>query len=91
MFSAVFWVLAFWLIVNLVWTVAQLGNRLMSKTFAWINVVVVIIGFWTYYAANNGSGIAPWFLFINWTNVVLAIFQFYNGYRPHQYTKRPKK
>ncbi|AWD61946.1 hypothetical protein LWHH1689_0598 [Limosilactobacillus reuteri] len=45
MFSAVFWVLAFWFIVNLVWTIAHLNNRMMSRTFAWINVVAVVIGF----------------------------------------------
>ena len=89
MFSAVFWVLAFWFIVNLVWTIARLNNRMMSRTFAWINLVAVIIGFWTFYAASNGGGgISPWCRLINWANIVLAIFQFYNGYRPHQYDKK---
>ena len=47
MFSAVFWVLAFWFIVNLVWTIARLNNRMMSRTFAWINVAgaELLLGF----------------------------------------------
>lgn len=85
MVSAIFWVLALWLIVNVAWTVAQLNNKLMAKTFAWINLVAIIIGFWTYYASGTVGSIGPWFQLINWTNVVLALFQFYNGYRQHPY------
>lgn len=82
MFNVVFWVLAIWFIVNVIWMWFQLKNQKLQKTFAWINVVAVIIGFWVYYGVNHAAGgIAPWFLALNWINVILAIIQFYFGYR----------
>lgn len=82
MFKVMFWILAIWFIINAIWMWTQLSNQGLQKTFAWINVVAVIIGFWVYYGVNHAAGgIAPWFLFINWANVVLACLQFYYGYR----------
>ena len=60
----------------------QLNNQSLQKTFAWVNVVAVIIGFWVYYGAGHAAGgIAPWFLAMNWANVIVALLQFYFGYR----------
>ncbi len=60
----------------------QLNNQSLQKTFAWVNVAAVIIGFWVYYGVtHDAGGIAPWFLTMNWVNVIIAIIQFYFGYR----------
>ncbi|WP_283583806.1 hypothetical protein [Limosilactobacillus difficilis] len=82
MFNAIFWILLIWLIVNLIWMCTQLSNQKLIKTFAWINVVAVIIGFWVFYGVSHPAGtLATWFLVVNWVNVILAIVQFYLGYR----------
>ena len=82
MFSFVFWVLLCWFIVNVIWMWFVLKNQTYQRVFAWINVCAVVIGFWVYYVvAHDPSGIAIWFIWLNWINVVLACLQFYFGYR----------
>ena len=82
MFQTFFWVLAIWFIINVIWMWFQLNNKTLQKTFAWVNVVAVIIGFWVYYGVtHDAGGIAPWFLTMNWGHVIIAIIQFYFGYR----------
>ena len=82
MFSFVFWVLLCWFIVNVIWMWFVLKNQTYQRVFAWINVCAVVIGFWVYYGvAHDPSGIAIWFIWLNWINVVLAYLQFYFGYR----------
>lgn len=82
MFNFVFWVLAIWFVVNVVWMWFKLDNQTLQKTFAWINVCAIIIGFWVYYGVtHDASGIDGWFIAMNWINIVVAIIQFYFGYR----------
>lgn len=82
MFKVIFWILAIWFVVNVIWMWFQLDNKSLQKTFAWINVVAVVIGFWVYYGVtHDAGGITPWFLGMNWVNVVIACLQFYYGYR----------
>lgn len=82
MFKAMFWILLIWLIINGIWRCFKLSDQTLQKTFAWINVVAIIIGFWVYYGAAHDPGtMATWFLVINWVNVVIAILQVYFGYR----------
>ena len=60
----------------------KLDDQKLQKTFAWINVVAVIVGFWVFYGVSYlASTLATWFLVVNWVNVVIAILQFYFGYR----------
>ena len=48
----------------------KLSDQTLQKTF------------WVYYGAAHDPGtMATWFLVINWVNVVIAILQFYFGYR----------
>lgn len=82
MFKTIFWILAIWFIVNAIWMWFKLDDHSLQKTFAWINVVAVVIGFWVYYGVSHAAGgIGPWFLTMNWVNIVLACLQFYFGYR----------
>ena len=82
MFKVMFWILLIWLIINGIWMWFQLSNQTLQKTFAWINVVAVIVGFWVFYGVSHDPGtMATWFLIINWVNVVLVILEFYFGYR----------
>ena len=60
----------------------KLDDQKLQKTFAWINVAAVIVGFWVFYGVSHlASTLATWFLVVNWVNVVIAILQFYFGYR----------
>lgn len=82
MFSTIFWILAIWFVINVIWMWFQLNNQGLQKTFAWINVVAIIIGFWVFYGVSHvAGGIATCFLWMNWINVVIACLQFYYGYR----------
>ncbi|KRN28759.1 hypothetical protein IV38_GL000964 [Lactobacillus selangorensis] len=80
MYTWTFWILAVWFVVNVIWMFAQSKNQSLLKTFAWINVIAIIWGFWAYYAAASHGAIGGWFITLNWINVVLAIYQFYVGY-----------
>ncbi|GEO58962.1 hypothetical protein [Companilactobacillus bobalius] len=81
MFTTMFWILAIWFIINVIrmWFVTD--NQKLQKTFAWINVVAVIVGFWVYFGATKVSGIDTWFNIMNYANIVVALVQFYFGYR----------
>lgn len=82
MFDTVFWILAIWFIVNVIWMWFVLKDQTKQKTFAWINVAAVIIGFWVYYGVSHSAGaLATCFLILDWVNVILALIQFYFGYR----------
>ena len=82
MFNAIFWILLIWLLINGIWMWFKLDDQKLQKTFAWINVVAVIVGFWVFYGVSHpASTLATWFLVVNWVNVVIAILQFYFGYR----------
>ena len=82
MFNAIFWILLIWLLINGIWMWFKLDDQKLQKTFAWINVVAVIVGFWVFYGVSHPAGtFATWFLVVNWVNVVIAILQFYFGYR----------
>ncbi|MFD1420844.1 hypothetical protein [Lactiplantibacillus songbeiensis] len=81
MFTWIFWILAIWFVVNVIWMWFDLDNEQLQKTFAWINVAAVIIGFWVFYGATSVASLATWFQVLNWVNVVLAAIQFYFGYR----------
>ncbi len=86
MFTWTFWVLAIWFIINAIWMWFELNKQGYQKTFAWVNVVAVIVGFWVYFAATPVSGISTWFNVLNYVNIVLAAVQFYYGYRKIQHT-----
>lgn len=81
MFTTMFWILAIWFIVNVIWMWFATDNQNLQKTFAWINVAAVIIGFWVYYGTARASGIDTWFNILNYVNIALAIVQFYYGFR----------
>lgn len=82
MFNSIFWILLIWLLINGIWMWFKLSDPKLQKTFAWINVVAVIVGFWVFYGVSHPAGaLANWFLVVNWVNVVIAILQFYFGYR----------
>lgn len=81
MFTTIFWILAIWFIVNVIWMWFKTDDQNFQKAFAWINVVAVIVGFWVYFGATKVSGIDTWFNILNYVNIVLAIVQFYFGYR----------
>lgn len=84
MFNTVFWILAIWFVINVIWMWFRLDDQKLQKTFTWINVCAIIIGFCVYYMAGPvGSGIDGWFTAMNWINILVAIFQFYYGYRSH--------
>lgn len=81
MFTWIFWILAIWFVINFVWTWFVRDNRTYPKTFAWINVVATIIGFWVYFGVSHDpSTLATCFLWLNWINVVWTIIQFFMGY-----------
>ena len=74
MFDFVFWVLVIWFIINVIWMWFVLNKQSYQKSFAWINVAAVIIGFWVYYGTGaHSGGLADCFLWLNWLNVVLSI------------------
>lgn len=82
MFNFVFWVLAIWFVVNVVWMWFKLDDQKLQKTFAWINVCAIVIGFWVYYSVtHDASAIDGWFIAMNWANIVVAALQFYFGYK----------
>ncbi|MGM9891915.1 hypothetical protein [Limosilactobacillus sp.] len=82
MFNIVFWILAIWFVINVVWMWFRLDDQSLQKTFAWINVCAIVIGFLVLYLSDHASGgVTGWFTAINWINIVVAILQFYYGYR----------
>lgn len=81
MFAWSFWILAIWFIINVIWMWFVLDQQSKQKTFAWINVVAVIWGFWAFYGATPVSGLSTWFQVLIWVNVILTLVQFYFGYR----------
>lgn len=82
MFDIIFWILLIWLLINGIWMWFKLDDQKLQKTFAWINVIAVIIGFWVFYGVSHPAGaLATWFLVVNWINVIIAVLQFYFGYR----------
>lgn len=82
MFNFVFWVLAIWFVVNVVWMWFKLDDQTLQKTFAWINVCAIVIGFWVYYSITHDvSAIDGWFITMNWVNIAVAAIQFYFGYK----------
>ena len=87
MFDVIFWVLAIWFVVNVVWMWFALNNQILQKTFAWINVCAIVIGFWVYYGmTHDGNVLNGWFLTMNWVNIAIAAIQFYFGYRANNVT-----
>ena len=56
MFKFIFWILAIWFVINVIWMWFKLDNQSLQKTFAWINVIAVIIGFWVYYGVSHDAG-----------------------------------
>ncbi|KRO00411.1 hypothetical protein [Companilactobacillus kimchiensis] len=81
MFTTMFWILMAWFIINVIWMWFVTDNQNLQKTFAWINVVAAIVGFWVYFGVTKVGGIDTWFNVLNYVNVVLAAVQFYYGYR----------
>ncbi|KRM89074.1 hypothetical protein [Liquorilactobacillus vini] len=81
MFTFSFWVLAIWFVINVIWMWFKLSDQKLQKTFAWINVVALIWGFWAYNSSVRVGGIATWFNVINYVNIIVALLQFYFGYR----------
>ncbi|AKP67339.1 hypothetical protein [Companilactobacillus ginsenosidimutans] len=80
MFTTMFWILAVWFVVNVIWMWFVMDNSNLEKTFAWINVAAIVIGFWVYFAATKTAGIDTWFNVLNYVNIVVAVVQFYIGY-----------
>lgn len=56
MFNAIFWILLIWLLINGIWMWFKLDDQKLQKTFAWINVVAVIVGFWVFYGVSHPAG-----------------------------------
>jgi len=81
MFTTIFWILAIWFIVNVIWMWFATDNQNLQKIFGWINVAAIIIGFWVYFGTTKVSGIDSWFNVMNYANIVIALIQFYFGYR----------
>lgn len=82
MFNFVFWVLAIWFVIIVVWRWFKLDDQTLQKTFTWINVCAIVIEFWVYYGVtHDASGIDGWFITMNWVNIAVAAIQFYFGYR----------
>lgn len=81
MFTTMFWILAVWFIVNVIWMWFDTNNQKLQKTFAWINVAAIIIGFWVYFGTSKVAGIDTWFNVMNYLNIAVALIQFYFGYR----------
>lgn len=85
MFTWSFWILLVWLVVNGIWMWFDLNNQQLQKTFAWINVVAIIWGFWAFYGATPVAALSTWFQVVNWVTVIIAVIQFYFGYRNLQH------
>jgi len=83
-----FWIIAIWFVINAIYGWMKRDNQSLVKSFAWINVVVVIVGFWVYYKATPVAGLKVWFMILNWINVILAIIQFYGGFKKNQKDKK---
>lgn len=81
MYTWTFWILVCWFIINVIWMFSQMKNQPLLRLFAWINVIAIIGGFWVFYATTSHGSLSTWFTILNWVNVVLAIYQFYIGYR----------
>ncbi len=81
MYTWTFWILTVWLIVNGIWMWSVRDNQNDQKIFAWVNVVALIWGFWVYFGVPATGNLGGWLLTINIITIVLAIFQFYYGYK----------
>ena len=65
--------MAIWFVINVIWMWFQLNNQILQKTFAWINVCAIVIGFWVYYGvSHDASAINGWFIAMNWVNIAIA-------------------
>lgn len=82
MFNGAFAILVLWLLVDLFWFLCRPRDIVMRRICAWLNVFAIIGGFWIFYGVEHlGGGIAPWFITLNWINVIIAGLQFYYGYQ----------
>ena len=52
MFNTVFWIIAIWFVINVIWMWFRFDDQKLQKTSAWINVCAIIIGFCVYYMAE---------------------------------------
>lgn len=82
MFTGTFAILVLWLMVDLLWELSRPRDIVMRRICAWINLVAVIGGFAVFFGVTHlgNAAIVPWFICLNWINVVAAGFQFYFGY-----------
>lgn len=81
MSTIIFWILAVWFVVNVIWMWFVRDKQNFQKTFAWINVAAVIIGFLTYFLGTRvNGGLSALFNVLNYVNIIVAIVQFYFGY-----------
>lgn len=81
MFTGTFAILILWLLVNIFWELSRPRDIVMKRICAWASLVAVIGGFWVFYGVEHLNGdIVPWFIALNWINVVAAGLQFYFGY-----------
>ena len=82
LFNVIFGSQLFGLLLMLFGCGSNLIIKILQKTFAWINVCAIVIGFWVYYGvSHDASAINGWFIAMNWVNIAIAAIQFYFGYR----------
>lgn len=80
MFTIVFVILAIWFVANVSLMWFTTGDKKLEKTFGWINVAAIIIGFGVYFTATKVNGIENWFNAMNYLNILVALAQLYFGY-----------
>ncbi|MBD5806954.1 hypothetical protein EAI26_03765 [Lactobacillus sp. 0.1XD8-4] len=82
MFTGTFSILVLWLIVDIFWILSRPKDIVMRRICAWINLIAIIGGFSVFYGVTHlgNANIVPWFICLNWLNVIAAGFQFYFGY-----------
>ncbi|MBN7274024.1 hypothetical protein GNF18_02395 [Ligilactobacillus pobuzihii] len=80
LYTWTFWILAVWFVVNVIWMWFVRDQKDYQKTFAWINVVALIWGWWVYFGAAPVAALTGWLMAVNIANIVVAILQFYYGY-----------
>ena len=75
LFAGTFAILVLWLIVDIIWELSRPRD----------NLIAIIGGFSVFYGVTHfdNANLVPWFICLNWINVVAAGLQFYFGYFRH--------
>lgn len=80
MFTIIFWILAVWFVINVIWMWFAINNKDLQRSLGFINVAAIIIGFISYSILAKVTSLEIFFNAINYLNIIVALVQLYIGF-----------